>query len=87
MSWCPECYCCGHHHPNCPNAEDDPREGWLINFCEQFDAEEVELYTHAYTAKVNRKRADRGLAPVRQAALMRTSDYRKAIAAFFKEEK
>ena len=86
MRLCPECLCTTGHHPNCPEAEDDPRPGWLINFCEKFDAEEVEIFTHVYTAKVNRKRAEKGLPPVQQVPLMRTDDYRKAILKAFTEE-
>ena len=67
--------------PHCENAEDISA---FEEFCEMFDAELVTIHTHAYTAEVNAKRAAQGLPPIRQATLLETSDYKRAIREFFK---
>ena len=59
----------------------------LEEFCQRFDAELVTVHLDSYTAEVNAKREEKGLAPVGQATLIETSDYRRAIKEFFKAVK
>ena len=81
MKYCPDCGRVNGCHPHCENATDISA---FEDFCERFDAELVTLCTHAYTADVNAKREEKGLAPLPYHALIETSDYKRAIRAYFK---
>ena len=49
-----------------------------------FGADWVQVRTNRFIADVNAKREEKGLAPLPYHALIETSDYKRAIRAYFK---